>query len=131
MSDQSNLDDPTWKLLGHAAVDSGQLLVTDPCYIRDGFAGDVDVRFDVPGEYSYSGCCSTTTDGSVGGELGDQTGVVFCSGFGDGTYPVYAHVVAGRVLGVTIDMGMNYFDDDAGKRAARQRDAHINLLFKD
>ena len=44
---------------------------------------------------------------------------------------MYAYVVAGRVLGVTIDMGMNYFNDDAGKRAARQRDAHIDLLFTD
>jgi hypothetical protein len=112
--------------LGTVGVDSGQLLVTDPCYIGEGFAADPDdLRFDVPGEYSYSGCCSTTISNNIGGNLGKETGVVFSSGFGDGSYPVYAHIVEGRVIGVVIDMGMNYFGDEA-----EERDAHPRLLHR-
>ena len=42
--------------------------------------------------YSYNGSCSVTCYSlNQGGELGNGRGVSFCSGYGDGSYPVYAH----------------------------------------
>ena len=40
--------------------------------------------------YSYKGSCMATLK-SDGGELGNSSGVVFSSGFGDGCYDVYAY----------------------------------------
>lgn len=115
--------------LGTVDVESGQLLVTDPACIGEGFAADPnDLRFDVPGEYSYSGCCSTTISNHIGGGIGNGDGVVFSSGFGDGSYPVYAHIVDGLVIGVVIDMGMNYFGDETGERDGEQRNAYPRLV---
>ena len=90
-----------WEHIGEVGVDSGQLMVTDPCYVDgewlpmdesvppgDGFSED---RI---GEYSYNGACSTTlyTEESAGqlyykrGHSG--AGVVISAGYGDGVYEV-------------------------------------------
>ena len=55
------------------------------------------------GEYSYLGACnSTITEGY--GQLGFGTAVVFSTGYGDGSYPVYAEFDEnGRVAKVVID----------------------------
>lgn len=82
------------KLIGYVAVDSGQVLITDPGYLsswgKEGFgeAGE--------GHYSYGGACSTTLAVGSAGQLNFKAGhagagVVSSSGYGDGMYPVYAH----------------------------------------
>jgi len=151
-------------LIGHVGVDSGQLMVTDPCYLgmfdtkaeyqdvrryRDEGTGKVyQYRVDFEnfesliGDYlpactpnqlikrgvwveladtfpptpDYNGMCHNSF-GTPGGKgiipfpLGhDGLAVVFRSGYGDGVYPVYAHVkddplYGERVVRVTIDMG--------------------------
>jgi len=79
--------------IGQVGVDSGQLLIADPCYIRDqrGLAYDEILR-------------ARTESG--GGDMNqapkylqlkydqghDGIGVVFNSGFGDGMYEVYATI---------------------------------------
>ncbi len=129
-------------LLGHVNVDSGQLMVTDPCYltnfknndfnpktkymnVRDNkkiivhpddfynYEDDMIEGYDknmntlieegifkkieddeeyADTSYSYNGSCSVTCYSlDQGGELGNCQGVSFSSGFGDGTYPVYAY----------------------------------------
>lgn len=89
------------KLIGYCAVDSGQIMLTDPCYVKD-FVDEMDQggKFDanltpVNGTYpyTYNGACSATCNGDMAGELGQPfrgAGVVVSSGYGDGSYPVYA-----------------------------------------
>lgn len=164
------------KLLGYVGVDSGQLMVTDPCYIDSEWTqmGFQDIRMyehkktkrtfkyetfwepatvkasqaktakleifqsydaitstgksmnqmvkakevtEVPvplkqqmiGTYSYGGVCETTLAGKH--EINYKKGhagvaVVFNSGYGDGSYPVYGTFNAeGRCIKVEIEMG--------------------------
>ena len=82
-------------LLGHCAVDSGQIILVDPCYV------DEDDGID------YRGVCEVSLSDQRGGEflfagIGG-TGVVTSTGYGDGSYPVYAEMVDGRVSRVTIE----------------------------
>tara|TARA_B100001939_G_C16825276_1_gene566183 strand:- start:90 stop:422 length:333 start_codon:yes stop_codon:yes gene_type:complete len=97
--------------IGTAGVDSGQLMVTDPCYINKFINNDFD---DYEGKkkdtsYSYSGACTQTLrNENQGGELANGLGVVFSTGIGDGSYPVYAYLgeidgFGERVLKVEID----------------------------
>lgn len=155
-----------WELIGEVGVDSGQLLLTDPCYIASEWQGEGDMscldsyfkdsegrlfcysrsgsipegatlfasyQKVLPGlgktvnqlikegtltevkrrtlrEYSYAGCCSVTRSDAGAGELHYKlghsgAGVAFRSGYGDGSYPVYARMSAdGRVAEVRVVM---------------------------
>lgn len=84
------------KRIGVVSVDSGQILICDPCHI-DGewkweeFGGDVEHNF------SYNACCEQTTKPPYFGQLSyahghDGVGVVSVGGPGDGEYPVYAYI---------------------------------------
>ena len=87
------------KLLGYAAVDSGQLIIVDPCYLSEWKDGEAfDASKDGDEKYldnHYSQCCKVTLENkNQGGEVlvsgvGGR-GVVATSGYGDGSYPVYA-----------------------------------------
>ena len=80
-----------WELLGTVSVDSGKLVITDPCYLEDWVSDIPD--YDNPNKYgySYSGACSTTGEGNnLGGELAGGKAVVFLTGYGDGRYEIYA-----------------------------------------
>ena len=105
------------KLLGYCEVDSGQLLITDPCYLRkewdnttdNGNAEDVFNEKN-RGKYSYAGCCIATVGEDSGGQLhfkeGNRggAGVAISSGYGDGLCPVYAEYdKEGRVSKITIE----------------------------
>lgn len=75
-------------LLGYVTVDSGQLLIIDPCYLSEWkhgeFAPDDDNEYN-----SYNAACELTlSDKRFGNVLG---GIVFSSGYGDGNYPVYCN----------------------------------------
>lgn len=92
--------------LGVVGVDSGQLLICDPCYIEPGFAGqDIDSGLTAPeGEFSYRGICQLTLSGKLGGQLNYPMGhpgaeVAFLSGFGDGLYEVFAEIIGDPVFG--------------------------------
>jgi hypothetical protein len=100
-------------LIGHFAVDSGQAMVGDPCYLDEWEPWNSNVdQFDDyknrKGQYSYLGACEATLTKGYG-SLGNSA-VVFSTGYGDGLYPVYAEINEdGRVAKIVIDfMG----DDD-------------------
>lgn len=93
----------TKKIIGYCGVDSGQLLVIDPCYLskwKDGdFAGS-----DKVANNSYAKACNITLTKQGGGEV-EEGGVVFASGYGDGNYPVIATYNSdGRIIKIEIKM---------------------------
>lgn len=87
--------------LGVVGVDSGQLVICDPCYIEDEFQHTpMSKTLDqVPnGEFSRLGIFKTTNSQLQGGQLNYRLGhegvaVAFQSGFGDGTYEVFAEII--------------------------------------
>ena len=100
------------ELVGHVSVDSGQVMIVDPCYVLDG-EYDVAPEHD-PSDHkqcAYGHPCAVTLSDKRHGEFfakGFGTAVASSSGYGDGNYPVYAvKNEDGRVVELTI-----YFDDD-------------------
>lgn len=97
----------TMTLIGQFAVDSGQAIIGDPCYLdewKPWNAEEVDFTDHVNrvGEYGYLGACNATL-GKGFGQLGNQA-VAFSTGYGDGLYPVYAEITEeGRVARIVID----------------------------
>lgn len=91
--------------VGSFAVDSGQAIVGDPCYLDtydtcEGQAWDLEGK---EGEYSYQGISATTLNLNAA-EVGDSKAVAFSTGYGDGLYPVFVEVDdEGRIMKVVID----------------------------
>ena len=71
-----------WEFAGVCAVDSGQILFVDPCYVQDG------LDYEEVSDISYAcgdPCCECFTQcGNV-----SFVGVAMASGCGDGGYAVY------------------------------------------
>jgi hypothetical protein len=101
-------------LAGHFAVDSGQAMVGDPCYL-DTWNNNTNDEWNLEGkvgEYSYQGASATTLANNYG-EVGISTAVVFSTGYGDGLYPVYVQLNdEGRVSKVVIDFEGDLDDND-------------------
>jgi len=108
------------KKIGHVGVDSGQLLITDPCYINSSWEKPpqkimvdddlVELEEDVF-PYSYEGACDATESAWLGNQLSFGAGVAFRSGYGDGQYDVYATYYddkdwGRRIVKIEIMMGM-------------------------
>lgn len=107
------------ELVGHCGVDSGQIMLTDPCYVKSfkdemseggEFVGDLPE----PYPYTYNGASSATLQGDIGGgQLGMGMGVCVSSGYGDGMYPVYVkHNDEGRITSATIVFIMDDENED-------------------
>lgn len=120
--------------IGEVGVDSGQLMLCDPCYIKSEWSErsfdtlDVDMndpaqksQFD--GEFSYVGCCVSRQVEGVAGQLNYRrghagVGVVTNTGLGDGCYPVYAEIQdmgtwGRRVVKIWVDFIGEEEQDDA------------------
>lgn len=92
-----------WKFVGTFGVDSGQVLITDPCYVSD-WKGNEFVDEEVKSmqksgayDYSYSGACAMTLKNNAGSIGLGCDGVVSSTGYGDGEYSVYALYEDNRV----------------------------------
>ena len=104
------------RLIGHCAVDSGQILLIDPCYLgtwKDGdFNADaLDKPNPPPPANNYDEVCRVTCKQKAGAVFNDLA-VVTSSGFGDGYYPVYATFEGGRVRSVEIVFFGDEEDDE-------------------
>lgn len=98
-----------WKLIGHVAVDSGQLLLCDPCYIHSQWERMEYDKENLTKTLSYNGCCHATMSEQRCGELlfplgHPGAGICFESGIGDGLYPVYAKYEGVRIAEVKVVM---------------------------
>ena len=100
---------------GSFAVDSGQAIVGDPCYLNDWKTWEDGTPFDHEvnkGEYGYLGACGVTIADTYG-ELGSASAVAFSTGYGDGLYPVYVKLNDdGRVGMVVIDFDGELDEDE-------------------
>ena len=94
--------------IGNFAVDSGQAIIGDPCYLDNWEPwNDQTDSFDKheakAGEYGYLGACGVTTKKGYG-QLGMADAVAFSTGYGDGLYPVYAEIDEdGRIAKIVVD----------------------------
>ncbi len=89
-------------LIGEVGVDSGQVMITDPCYVKDfkndePFLQENELSNGDNFAYSYSGCCDATCNAPHHGQLDyalghPGAGVVSTTAYGDGVYPVYAEI---------------------------------------
>lgn len=95
------------KLIGYCGVDSGQILLIDPCYVwSDNFDPDGE-----PTGGNYDAACRITLSDSGAGEVAG--GVVTGTYDGDGVYPVTAEMdSSGRILRVTIDFNPENYKDE-------------------
>lgn len=91
------------ELIGYVAVDSGQVIIVDPCYLaswKDGESTDKTSH--------YGQCCEETLSKKRGGEVLVSSvagiGVASSTYDGDGRYPVYADKDKhGRIKSLTIE----------------------------
>jgi len=98
-------------LIGYVAVDSGQLMICDPCYLSGEFPSD-EFSPAMANEnelypFTYNGACGATLSTHGFGQMvfpnrGVGAGVAFRSGLGDGLYPVYATIVKDPIWGERI-----------------------------
>ncbi len=89
-------------LLGHVSADSGQLILIDPCYLRDWEDGEF--RIEGEADNDYARCCMASLSVEGCGSVFDDLAVCFSTGWGDGAYPVYATKEDGRIVKVEILM---------------------------
>ena len=102
-------------LIGHIGVDSGQMMLCDPCYINgnwDTTQADFDCIEQHKDEFSYGGACQATLSEKKAGVLESGLGAVCATGYGDGSYPVYVRYNSeGRVVEMRIEFDSQTFDD--------------------
>ena len=115
------------RLIGVVGVDSGQIMVADPCYIEASFPTDelTNVKFDeakshyvnLDGSEIRNEQLSLTYDGARLASMSDRfqlyytlghAGAAVCvdSGYGDGSYPVYGEFNdEGRCMRLIVEFG--------------------------
>lgn len=78
----------TWKKeIGFCPVDSGQIMLVDPCYLKKWKDGDYTGKDD---DNDYARACEVTLGEESAGQTFGELAVVSSTGFGDGKYPVVA-----------------------------------------
>jgi hypothetical protein len=87
-----------WEFVGVVGVDSGTLMVTDPCYIASEWGQNTGAS-----SYSLEGCWSATDNDGGAGQLNYNNGnpgagVAWLSGWGDGEYTVEVKRARGRIV---------------------------------
>jgi len=93
--------------LGECGVDSGLLMLIDPCYVKhiEGLCNDE----------KWGGFCDILhakgNDTHDGVEL--QSGVVFSTGYGDGGYQLYGYQDSeGRIMKIEMDFSFEDEEDE-------------------
>ena len=94
--------DKRFTKIGSFGVDSGTVMVVDPCYVLDG-EGKYPLSFGHNWE-EFVGMNLMDEDGNHldSKQLHGEMGVVSSTGYGDGVYPVYARMAEGRIMEIRI-----------------------------
>lgn len=92
----------TEELIGYVGVDSGQMLLCDPCYIdsmwrKDDTPADFRDLSSFQGRFSYLGAAQASLSDKKAGILDMSTAAVCSTGWGDGLYPVYVTYEGDRI----------------------------------
>jgi hypothetical protein len=84
-----------WEKIGVVGIDSGNLILGDPCYwLKD---ADYNKLFPIDGEWTYQTRQLKYDKGH------DGKGVITTTGYGDGEYPVYVkYNKEGRVAEIRV-----------------------------
>jgi hypothetical protein len=108
--------------VGEVWVDSGQLMICDPCYIKSDWNEDWDgERIEaikkgktLPDWGSYTDVCGVTLSDDRCGNVGGGMAFATSTYWGDGSYKVYANMHDGKIKGFYVDMyqeGEDEYDD--------------------
>lgn len=108
-------------LIGHICVDSGQMMLCDPCYIDSSWKknetpSDFTDLSMYSTEFSYLGAAEATLSDKGAGILYNEyagLGAVCSTGWGDGAYPVYVmYNDEGRISEMRIEFITDSDDDN-------------------
>lgn len=89
-----------WKEIGQVSVDSGTVMLVDPCYVAGKSHAEIVRDF----EAMKQSICNSPDPHShypIARQLG-RLAVIASTGWGDGGYPVYAQIKDGRVKALFI-----------------------------
>ena len=128
---------PHAELVGYFGVDSGQVMIGDPCYLdawrmeMEEEGGEFNASLPKPYPYTYNGACSATCSKESAGVLGqisehrpEGTAIVTNTGYGDGSYPVFVEREGNRIMRIIIDFGQLDMDED--EDTCEMCDEHIS-----
>jgi len=109
------------ELIGHVGVDSGTVMIGDPCYTLPDDASQRDET-----ARTWEVLCSKTDYSKQVQELfGDGMGLIVSSGYGDGYYPVYAERnEEGRILRILVDFDENGMMEKVFQQLVGAADGH-------
>lgn len=93
MSEQTPGDG--WHVIGHVAVDTGHIVISDPCQARNAANA-----WDDYGQAGFEGAIPVITADNWGPD--HQAAVFTTTGIGDGYYDVHARFICGDVAEVRI-----------------------------
>lgn len=88
-----------WQKVGTVGVDSGQIMLVDPCYVKQTF----ETAWNAKPGLNYAGACEATlSDKHCGNFGGSSMAFATSSGYGDGEYDVYVRRLGDRIAEVKI-----------------------------
>ena len=94
--------DTRFTKIGSFGVDSGTVMVVDPCYVLDG-EGKYPLSFGHNWEeFVVMNLMDEDGNHLDSKQLHGEMGVVSSTGYGDGVYPVYARMAEGRIMEIRI-----------------------------
>lgn len=103
-----------WKQIGVVGVDSGTLMITDPCYVTGDNWSDKDYDKYVCGQMRENSLKIPFPKGH------DGKAVLTSTGFGDGCYPVYQIEKNYKVWGKRVVGIMVLFDELEVKKSGKK-----------
>lgn len=96
--------------MGEVAVDSGQLVIIDPCYLQDWKNGEYHLDGKNKDKNNYHEACEASLSKKGFGQIFKGLAIASSTLYGDGSYPVFAVTNAeGNISRIVID-----FDDLGG-----------------
>ena len=127
------------RLIGHVAVDSGQIIVCDPVWLGDFTQTKVlpfKSKFRGGFQYFCKGCCQAALSKGQAGQLklnkwdedgisNPHVGIAVDTRYGDGLYPVYGYYMGGRIAAVLVDFYVEelgkIFKENGGKSHEKEK----------